>query len=127
MLTRCRGGWRCRSAAATLRILAGSHTRQASNKLPSDSAAIDEDVVARLRLRDVATWRHAAREPDIAADRRPPANRNPAKNRRTGIDHNIIFNNGMPVASLEQGAIFIHREPLGTQRHALIQPHMFRR
>ena len=55
----------------------------------------------------------------------PPANRNPAENRRTGIDHNIILDNGVPVATLEQGAVFIHREPLGTQRHALIQPHMF--
>ena len=34
-----------------------------------DPAAVDEDVAARLRLRDVAPWWHAAREPDIAADR----------------------------------------------------------
>jgi hypothetical protein len=74
-----------------------------------------------LRLRDVAPWRHAAREPDIAPNRRPTAKGDPAKNGCAGIDHDVILDDGMPGSSLEQSTLVIHGEPLGSRGHGLIQ------
>ena len=89
-----------------------------------DPTAVDEDVTARLRLRNVALWWHAAREPDIAANRRPTAYGDPPKDGCAGVDHNIVLDDGVPSPPLEQGTIAVHGEPLGPQRHTLIQANM---
>lgn len=65
-----------------------------------DSSAIDEGITACLGLCNIASWQHAAREPDIPANSRTLANGNPAENRRAGIDHDIVFNDRVPGASL---------------------------
>ncbi len=43
-----------------------------------NAAAADKDVVARLRLGNIAIWRHAMRQPDISADDRAFADRHTA-------------------------------------------------
>src|SRR5262245_43057523 len=89
-----------------------------------DSPAVDKNVAARLGLNDMASRRHAAREPDIPANSRTTANGDPAKNRRAGINHHIVFDDRVPGASLDQSAAVIHCKPLGSQCYSLIKAHV---
>ena len=92
--------------------------------LISDSTAVIEGFAAQLCLSDVASRRHALREPYIAANGRAAADGDPAKDRSAGIDHDVVFDDGMPGIVFDQGAVLIHFKPLGPQRHRLVQPHV---
>lgn len=55
----------------------------------SDPAVIGDLVVADDRLGDVAVRRHAPRQPDVAADHRPAADRGSSAHRRMGVNLDV--------------------------------------
>ena len=89
----------------------------------SNPGAAIEHLVAHLRLRNGAAGGYAARQPDIAADHRSATDGDAAQNGRAGVDHYIIFDDGMTRMTFDQGAVFVDGETLGAQSHRLIEPH----
>ena len=63
----------------------------------------------------------APREPDISSNRRATTYCNTAEDGCTRIDNNIIFDDRVAGTTFEQGAMIIYREPLGSQRYALVK------
>jgi FMN-dependent oxidoreductase (nitrilotriacetate monooxygenase family) len=80
-------------------------------------------VVAHLRLRDVAGWRHALRQPHVAANGGAGADGDAAQDCRAGVDHHVVFDDRVARHALDQYTLFVSREALGAQRHMLVQAH----
>lgn len=77
----------------------------------------------QVGLGQVATCRYAAGQPYVATNGRTLTNGDTPQNRRSRINHHIILNDRMAWMAFLQLARLIRREPLGTQRHRLINPH----
>ena len=75
-------------------------------------------------LRNVAARRHAARQPDIAANARTAPDGDAPEDGGAGIDDDFIFKDRVARRALFQRAAFILREALGAQCHGLVKPDM---
>jgi hypothetical protein len=82
---------------------------------------------ACLRLRNVAVGRNAVCKPDIAADGRAAANRDPSQNRSAGVDHHVIFDDWVTRISFDQSPVVIDRKAPRAERDRLIDAHALRR
>src|SRR6266536_3092932 len=87
---------------------------------PSDPGALIEAQLARLGLRDAAAGGHTVREPDVPADGRATADDDAPEDRRSGVDDDVVLDDRMAVDPLDWGALFVEREALRSQGHALI-------
>ena len=45
------------------------------------------------------------------------------EDRRPGVDHDVVFDDRMPRRAFHQRAVVVLVEPLGAQRHRLVEPH----
>src|SRR5690606_21440273 len=75
-------------------------------------------------LGDVAAWRDAAREPDVAADGRALADGDATEDGRPGIDHNVVLDDGVAGTALVQLAGFVGGEALGAEGYGLVDAHV---
>src|SRR5450830_1507531 len=80
-------------------------------------------VVAHLRLRDIAAWWDALRQPHVAANGGTGADGNAAQNRGAGVDHHVVFDQRMARHAFNQYSLLVRREALGAQRDVLVQAH----
>ena len=87
------------------------------------AVAIVPFVLARLRLRDVATRRHGVGQPDVASYGRAATNGNAAKNGGTSVNDDVVLDDGVAQSSLDQGAFIIGRKTARAQRHCLVKAH----
>src|SRR5450830_1326140 len=82
-------------------------------------------MLLQVGLGQVAARRHAAGQPDIAADGGAATDGNAPEDGRPGIDHHVVLDNRVTRMALLQLAVLVRRETLGTQGHRLVDPYPF--
>ena len=74
---------------------------------------------------DPAVRRHRLRQPDVSADDRTPADGDPSEDRRTRVDRDLVFDDGVAVDALDGVAVIVEGEALGAERYALVDANSF--
>src|SRR3569623_3558309 len=103
----------------------GSNRFHAAPDSMSNARAVLYRIALAVRLGDAAAGRHAAGEPDVAADGRTAADGDAAEYRGAGVDHNVVLDDGVARQTLLQDPGLSGRKAIGAERHCLIEPHAF--
>ena len=90
--------------------------------LELDTGAVVERLTVRLGLDDCAEGRHAARQPNVAANRGSATDGDATEYGRAGIDDHIIFDDRMARLTFDKRTLLIDREAFRAERHRLIDP-----
>ena len=79
-----------------------------------DTFTIRKGRLLGAALHDPASWSDAVRQPYVAADLRTSADHDASQDRGSGIDDDIILDDGVAGDAFDGIAVLVEREALGT-------------